>query len=103
MMEPLTSRRILTMAPLQVYSEYVKVSSPAPKHRGGSVSKVEKTFPAGAVIFHEGDPGGDIYIIMSGEVKVYQARGGREIILAQHPGYDSSCGGEFQSDSCGES
>ncbi len=47
------------------------------------MTKVEKTFPAGAVIFHEGDPGGDIYIIKSGEVKVYQARGGSEILLAQ--------------------
>jgi CRP-like cAMP-binding protein len=47
------------------------------------VTKVEKTFPAGTVIFHEGDPGGDIYIIKSGEVKVYQARGGSEILLAQ--------------------
>ncbi|MDQ3232196.1 MAG: cyclic nucleotide-binding domain-containing protein, partial [Pseudobdellovibrionaceae bacterium] len=47
------------------------------------MTKVEKTFPAGAVIFHEGDPGGDIYIIKSGEVKVYQVRGGSEILLAQ--------------------
>jgi len=47
------------------------------------VSKVEKTFRSGEIIFHEGDPGGDIYIIKTGEVKVFQLRGGSEILLAQ--------------------
>ncbi|MCX6130427.1 MAG: cyclic nucleotide-binding domain-containing protein [Proteobacteria bacterium] len=47
------------------------------------MSKIEKTFQSGDIIFNEGEPGGDIYIIKSGEVKVYQLRGGSEILLAQ--------------------
>ncbi len=47
------------------------------------MSKVEKTYRSGEIIFNEGDPGGDIFIIKSGEVKVYQQRGGSEIMLAQ--------------------
>ncbi len=47
------------------------------------MSKLERTYPPGAVLFREGDPGGDIFIIKSGEVKVYQERAGQEVQLAQ--------------------
>lgn len=47
------------------------------------MAKNERTFCSGEVLFREGDPGGDLYIIKSGEVKVYQERAGQEVQLAQ--------------------
>lgn len=47
------------------------------------MAKLERTYKHGEVLFREGDPGGDIYIIKAGEVKVYQERAGQEVQLAQ--------------------
>ncbi|RYZ56990.1 MAG: cyclic nucleotide-binding domain-containing protein, partial [Proteobacteria bacterium] len=47
------------------------------------MAKKERNYRAGEVLFREGDPGGDIFIIKSGEVKVFQERAGQEVQLAQ--------------------
>ncbi len=39
-------------------------------------------FVAGAMIFQQGDPGGDLYLLKSGEVEVFRASGGVEVQLA---------------------
>lgn len=46
------------------------------------MNQTEKTFPAGSILFSEGDAGGDIYIIKSGEAKVFLEREGQEFQLA---------------------
>jgi len=44
---------------------------------------VEKRFPAGAVLFHQGDPCTGIYLLGSGSVKIFKtSSSGREIMLA---------------------
>ncbi len=40
-------------------------------------------FPAGAVVFEEGDPGSRMYVIQSGEVRIVKRVGARTITLAQ--------------------
>lgn len=40
-------------------------------------------FPAGQVLFKEGDPGGSLYFIKTGVVEIFQLRGQREIALAE--------------------
>ena len=47
------------------------------------MAKLERTYLNGEILFREGDPGGDIFIIKAGEVKVYQDRNGQEVQLAQ--------------------
>jgi CRP-like cAMP-binding protein len=41
-----------------------------------------REFPAGAVIFEEGDPGSRMYVIQSGRVRVEKSIGGRAVVLA---------------------
>ncbi len=42
-----------------------------------------RTFARGAYLFHEGDPGGTLYVIQSGQVKISRmGRGGEEAIFA---------------------
>lgn len=42
-----------------------------------------RDFPAGAVVFEEGDPGSRMYVIRSGEVRILKRVGAREIELAR--------------------
>jgi CRP/FNR family transcriptional regulator, cyclic AMP receptor protein len=42
-----------------------------------------RDFPAGAVVFEEGDPGSRMYVIQSGEVRIVKRVGQREITLAR--------------------
>jgi CRP-like cAMP-binding protein len=42
-----------------------------------------RDFPAGAVVFEEGDPGSRMYVIQSGEVRIVKRVGGRDITLAR--------------------
>jgi CRP-like cAMP-binding protein len=42
-----------------------------------------RDFPAGAVVFEEGDPGSRMYVIRSGEVRILKRLGEREIELAR--------------------
>ena len=42
-----------------------------------------RDFPAGAVVFEEGDPGSRMYVIQSGAVRVLKRVGAREIELAR--------------------
>lgn len=42
-----------------------------------------RDFPAGAVLFEEGDPGSRMYVIRSGGVRIVKWVGGREIVLAR--------------------
>ena len=41
-----------------------------------------RDFPAGAVVFEEGDPGSRMYVIQAGEVRILKRLGPREITLA---------------------
>ncbi len=41
-----------------------------------------RDFPAGAVVFEEGDPGSRMYVIQAGEVRIVKRVGAREITLA---------------------
>jgi CRP/FNR family cyclic AMP-dependent transcriptional regulator len=41
-----------------------------------------RDFPAGAVVFEEGDPGSRMYVIISGEVRIVKRMGARTITLA---------------------
>jgi len=40
-----------------------------------------RDFPAGAVVFEEGDPGSRMYVIQAGEVRILKRVGGRELTL----------------------
>jgi CRP-like cAMP-binding protein len=42
-----------------------------------------RDFPAGAVVFEEGDPGSRMYVIQSGEVRIVKRVGARDITLAR--------------------
>ncbi len=42
-----------------------------------------RDFPAGAVIFEEGDPGSRLYVIQTGQVRVVKRTGGRAVTLAR--------------------
>ncbi len=42
-----------------------------------------RDFPAGAVIFEEGDPGSRLYVIQAGQVRVVKRTGGRAVTLAR--------------------
>jgi hypothetical protein len=42
-----------------------------------------REFPAGAVVFEEGDPGSRMYVIHSGEVRIVKRVGAREVELAR--------------------
>jgi CRP-like cAMP-binding protein len=42
-----------------------------------------RDFPAGAVLFEEGDPGSRMYVIQTGEVRILKRVGPREITLAR--------------------
>lgn len=42
-----------------------------------------RDFPAGAVVFEEGDPGSRMYVIRSGEVRILKRVGDRELELAR--------------------
>lgn len=42
-----------------------------------------RDFPAGAVVFEEGDPGSRMYVIRAGEVRILKRVGAREIELAR--------------------
>ena len=39
-------------------------------------------FPAGTVIFKEGDPGGDLFFVREGEIEVYKVSSGIDVHLA---------------------
>ena len=38
---------------------------------------LRRDFPAGAVIFDEGDPGSRLFVIQSGQVRIVKRNGGR--------------------------
>ena len=42
-----------------------------------------RDFPAGAVIFDEGDPGSRLYVIQSGQVRIVKRNGPRQVTLAR--------------------
>jgi CRP/FNR family cyclic AMP-dependent transcriptional regulator len=42
-----------------------------------------RDFPAGAVIFEEGDPGSRLYVIQAGRVRIVKRNGPRQVTLAQ--------------------
>jgi CRP-like cAMP-binding protein len=42
-----------------------------------------RDFPAGAVIFEEGDPGSRLYVIQAGQVRIVKRTGGRAVTLAR--------------------
>jgi len=42
-----------------------------------------RDFPAGAVVFEEGDPGSRLYVILSGRVCIVKRTGGRAVTLAR--------------------
>jgi CRP/FNR family cyclic AMP-dependent transcriptional regulator len=42
-----------------------------------------RDFPAGAVVFEEGDPGSRLYVIQSGQVRIVKRNGPRQVTLAQ--------------------
>jgi CRP-like cAMP-binding protein len=42
-----------------------------------------RDFPAGSVVFEEGDPGSRMYVIQSGEVRIVKRVGARDITLAR--------------------
>jgi len=42
-----------------------------------------RDFPAGAVIFEEGDPGSRLYVIQSGQVSIVKRNGHRQVTLAR--------------------
>jgi len=42
-----------------------------------------RDFPAGAVVFEEGDPGSRLYVIVSGQVRIVKRTGGRAVTLAR--------------------
>jgi len=44
---------------------------------------IQKSFSPGAQIFREGEPGGQAYIIVSGEVEISALQRGRKIIIAK--------------------
>ena len=63
---------------------------------------VPRTYPAGQVIFREGDPGDTCFVLRSGAVKIQREHGGRTIALAELRGGDvfgelSMFGGETRS------
>jgi CRP-like cAMP-binding protein len=47
--------------------------------------KFGRTFPAGTVLFREGEPGSDMYIIQSGRVQITRRVGAQEAVLAVLP------------------
>lgn len=46
------------------------------------LGKFGKTFPEGEHVFYEGDEGSELYLIHSGEVKIYKNVGDRELTLS---------------------
>jgi CRP-like cAMP-binding protein len=42
-----------------------------------------RDFPAGAVVFEEGDPGSRLYVVISGQVRIVKRTGGRTVTLAR--------------------
>ncbi len=42
-----------------------------------------RDFPAGAVVFEEGDPGSRLYVILEGQVSIVKRTGGRAVTLAR--------------------
>jgi CRP-like cAMP-binding protein len=42
-----------------------------------------RDFPAGAVVFDEGDPGSRLYVIQQGQVRIVKRTGGRAVTLAR--------------------
>lgn len=47
-----------------------------------ALERFARDFPAGAVVFEEGQPGHDMYIVLSGEIEIRRAVGGVERVLA---------------------
>jgi CRP-like cAMP-binding protein len=58
-------------------NERIVVGKPVAK----TADKV-RTFEPGAVIFRQGDTGGDLLFIESGAIEIYVERGGQEVVLA---------------------
>jgi CRP-like cAMP-binding protein len=52
-----------------------------PEHSAAEI--YGRDFPAGAVVFEEGDPGSRMYVIQTGEVRILKRLGAREITLAR--------------------
>ena len=50
-----------------------------------ALERFAREFPAGAVLFEEGQPGRDMYIIVSGEIEIRRQVGGSERVLAVLP------------------
>ena len=48
-----------------------------------AISGIQVKFKEGDILFKEGDPGGDLYVILSGEVEVYRERKGRRYALTR--------------------
>lgn len=65
-------------------------ASPAPAEResplagtsAAALDALARTFPAGAVLFEEGDPGSRMYVLRSGRVKIAKRVGAAEVTLA---------------------
>jgi CRP-like cAMP-binding protein len=49
------------------------------------VERFGKTYPAGTVIFREGDRGGEMFVIHSGRVQISRVFQGRETVIADLP------------------
>jgi CRP/FNR family transcriptional regulator, cyclic AMP receptor protein len=50
-----------------------------------ALERFAREFPAGAVLFEEGQPGRDMYIIVSGEIEIRRQVGGSERVIAVLP------------------
>ena len=48
----------------------------------GSAWALSRDFPAGSILFEEGDPGSRMYVIRSGKIRIYRRVGTQEIVLA---------------------
>jgi hypothetical protein len=47
---------------------------------------VTRHYVKGESIFHKGDPGSELYVVVDGEIRVHLDGGGREVTLARHQG-----------------
>jgi CRP-like cAMP-binding protein len=50
-----------------------------------ALERFAREFPAGTILFEEGQPGGDMYIVVSGEVEIRRQVGERERVVAVLP------------------
>ena len=72
-------RRVTT----RLFSRPPRPTDPAMNPELSAAEIYGRDFPAGAVLFEEGDPGSRMYVIQSGEVRIVKRVGSREITLAR--------------------